>query len=241
MSNMLGKREVRRIEETTSYGANNIRDGVGLAPKDSVEPVAMPEQIMRLPSRTGYLMFSPAQRGRAFPVSLVSYEYKSRPNAAEKFVPHNRPNPIKEAYQAELRKMRLTEVEGTSAALESPVMNATRRLAESADVDDDTIVVVVAEETGKDVPASATTGGEATDLEKEAIAKDLPTLAPIETEASRSAPHQTIADEGSVTRLTEQDIKGADKGNTVDLTSISDLANFLGNNGARQPDLDLGL
>lgn len=242
MSNMLGKREVRRIEETTSYGANNIRDGVGLAPKDSIEPIAMPEQIMRLPSRTGYLMFSPAQRGKAFPVSLVTYEYKNRPNAAEKFVPHNRPNPIKEAYQEELRQLRLSEVVGTTAAIATPVMVATKMLSARASAnDEDVIIIEDAEEAGKEVQAINVGGGEDNELDKEAVARDLPHLAPNETEASRSAPHQTIADEGSVTRLTEADVKGADKAAEVDMTSISDLANYIGNNGLRQPDLDMGL
>ena len=98
MSKLLGQREVRRIEETTSYGANNIRDGVGLAPKDTIEPIAMPEQIQRLPTRTGYLMFSPGGQGKPFPVSLVTYNYKNRNSHVEKFIPHGRPNPIQQAY-----------------------------------------------------------------------------------------------------------------------------------------------
>lgn len=168
MSDLIGKREVRRIEETTSYGANNIRDGVGLAPKDTVEPIAMPEQIQRLATRTGYIMFSPGQQGTSFPVSLVTYPYVIRPQRVPSFVAHNRKNPIEIHYLKAL-----AQKDDSLGGLMSP-------------------------------EAMVVAGGEH-DLDKEPTRGELPDLAPAETEAVRSAPHQALVEEGSVTSLGPDD------------------------------------
>lgn len=237
MSNMLGKREVRRIEETTSYGANNIRDGVGLAPKDTIEPVAMPEQIMRLPTCTGYLMFSPAKRGKAFPISLIRYDWKDRPKAAEKFIPHNRPNPIKAAYEAELAQMRLAEVE---KAVRLPAAVAATAMLTGTD---NTIIVVeeVVEGGGKSEPdgdSVAAAVGEH-ELEKQATAAELPGLAPESTEASLSGPRQTVKEEGSVTHLAESDAKQEEE--KVEILSVAKLIDNVSSlvNGPNQMDMGL--
>ena len=196
MSDLIGKREVRRIEETTSYGANNIRDGVGLSPKDTVEPIAMPEQIQRLATRTGYVMFSPGQQGTSFPVSLVTYPYVIRPPVAPSFVPHNRRNPIEVHY--------LQAVAARDDALGGLMAPGAQVLA--------------------------TTGDGQHALDKEATHHDLADLAPVETDAVRSAPHQSLVEEGSVTALAPEDAKGAaDHANAADtgviLDSINDLIN----------------
>ena len=238
MSNMLGKREVRRIEETTSYGANNIRDGVGLAPKDTVEPVAMPEQIMRLPTCTGYLMFSPAQRGRAFPVSLINYSWKDRENLTDKFIPHNRPNPIKAQYERELREMQLREIADSQPKLPTAV-TATALLEAAAGA----IIITeeVEEGSGKDQPAdAATASAETHELEKQATASELPGLAPQSTEASLSGPRQTVKEEGSVTHLSEEDVKseGAEKIEVLTVAKLLDItSSFVQGPGG----LDMGM
>lgn len=196
MSDLIGKREVRRIEETTSYGANNIRDGVGLSPKDTVEPIAMPEQIQRLATRTGYVMFSPGQQGTSFPVSLVTYPYVMRPSLAPSFVPHNRRNPIETHY--------LQSVAARDEALGGLMAPGVQTLS--------------------------TTGDGQHALDKEATHHDLADLAPLETDAVRSAPHQALVEEGSVTALTPQDakdaaavLKPADPGAILD--ALNDLVN----------------
>lgn len=175
MSDLIGKREVRRIEETTSYGANNIRDGVGLSPKDTIEPIAMPEQIQRLATRTGYIMFSPGQQGTSFPVSIVTYPYVTRPTAAPSFVPHDRRNPIEIHY--------LQALAARDEVLGGIMSPAAASLAVTAD--------------GEHV------------LDKEATHLELSDLAPLETDAVRSAPHQALLEEGSVTALAPEDAKTA--------------------------------
>ena len=248
MSNMLGKREVRRIEETTSYGANNIRDGVGLAPKDAVEPVAMPEQIMRLPTRTGYLMFSPAQRGRAFPITLVTYNYKDRAEAAEKFIPHNRPNPIKEAYKAELKMRYLTEAPQTVGITQVQVkslptaVTATSELEalEEAETDD-----VDVDRAGTDIQKRMTitsNSGEQHELDKEALAPDIPGFAVGATLASRSAPHNhMVRHEGSVSSMTKGDVRDIEESQPEAPTGLHDVAQSLGTilSGGRDFDMDI--
>jgi type IV secretory pathway TraG/TraD family ATPase VirD4 len=196
MSDLIGKREVRRIEETTSYGANNIRDGVGLSPKDTVEPIAMPEQIQRLATRTGYVMFSPGQQGTSFPVSLVTYPYVIRPSVAPSFVPHNRRNPIEVHY--------LQAVAARDDALGGLMAPGAQVLATSGDGQQD--------------------------LDKEATHHDLADLAPLETDAVRSAPHQSLVEEGSVTALAPEDAKSAVEAPTgeksgVVLDVLNDLVN----------------
>jgi type IV secretory pathway TraG/TraD family ATPase VirD4 len=202
MSDLIGKREVRRIEETTSYGANNIRDGVGLAPKDTVEPIAMPEQIQRLPTRTGYIMFSPGQQGSAFPVSLVTYPFVKRPHRAPSFVPHNRQNPIEIHYLQQLSAK------------------------------DESLGGLMTPPEAKGLPGVEVTGQQ--DLDKEATRDDVADLAPVESEAVRSAPHQALVEEGSVTGLTVEDAAGKKAGraavlpqadNRAILDSLNDMVN----------------
>ena len=177
MSDLIGKREVRRIEETTSYGANNIRDGVGLAPKDTVEPIAMPEQIQRLPTRTGYVMFSPGQQGSSFPVSLVTYPFVKRPQRAPSFIAHNRPNPIEIHYLQQLASK------------------------------DEALGGLMSPSEANGLPGVEVAGQQ--DLDKEATRDDVADLAPVESEAVRSAPHQALVEEGSVTGLTVEDASSA--------------------------------
>ncbi len=202
MSDLIGKREVRRIEETTSYGANNIRDGVGLSPKDSVEPIAMPEQIQRLPTRTGYIMFSPGQQGSSFPVSLVSYPFVKRPQRAASFIPHNRPNPIEVHY--------LQQIASKDESLGGLMAPGGANGLSDVDV------------AGQHDP------------DKEATREDVADLAPVETEAVRSAPHQAIVEEGSVTGMTVDDAAAAQSlqgtslpqaDNRAILDALNDLVN----------------
>jgi type IV secretory pathway TraG/TraD family ATPase VirD4 len=171
MSDLIGKREVRRIEETTSYGANNIRDGVGLAPKDSVEPIAMPEQIQKLATRTGYILFSPGQMGSSFPVSLVTYPYIKRLPCAASFIPHKRQNPIEVHYLKQLAQR-----DDALGGLMTPPEAMIRSQSDEAALHD---------------------------RNKEARREDVSDLAPVESDAVRSAPHQALTDQHSVT-----DVKG---------------------------------
>ena len=102
LSEQLGRRLVRRIDESTSYGANSIRDGVGLSPKEEFEPVALPEDILNLPKFQGYIRLSNAREGVAFPIAPVTFAYGDRPSVALGFEPVEGPDPI-ERFLAAVR------------------------------------------------------------------------------------------------------------------------------------------
>jgi hypothetical protein len=76
----------------------------------------------------------------------------------------------------------------------------------------------------------ATSGDGQQDLDKEATHHDLADLAPLETDAVRSAPHQSLVEEGSVTALAPEDAKSAVEAPTgeksgVVLDVLNDLVN----------------
>lgn len=102
LSEQLGRRLVRRMDESTSYGANSIRDGVGLTPKEEFEPVALPEDILNLPKFQGYLRLSNARENVAFPIAPVKFGYAVRPQIAQGFMPVGGADPI-ERFLAAVR------------------------------------------------------------------------------------------------------------------------------------------
>lgn len=102
LSEQLGRRLVRRIDESTSYGANSIRDGVGLTPKEELEPVALAEDILNLPKFQGYIRLSNARPDLAFPIAPVKFAYGDRPQIAPGFVPVTGPDPV-ERFLAAVR------------------------------------------------------------------------------------------------------------------------------------------
>ena len=105
LSEQLGRRLVRRMDESTSFGANSIRDGVGLSPKEELEPVALPEDILNQPKFQGYLRLSNARPDLAFPIAPVKFAYRDRPQVAPGFVPVEGPDPI-ELFLAAVREGR---------------------------------------------------------------------------------------------------------------------------------------
>lgn len=100
MSELLGRRLIRRVEENTSYGANSIRDGVGLAPREELEPVALPEDIMNLPAFQGFIRLSNKREGQAFPISPLRFSYIDRPTKAPSFVALSGVDPISAYFAA---------------------------------------------------------------------------------------------------------------------------------------------
>jgi type IV conjugative transfer system coupling protein TraD len=87
MSEQLGRHQTRRIDETVSYGANSLRDGVGLTPREELEPIALPDEVMNLPKFHGFIRVSNAREGSAFPISTIKFEFKARQRKAEGLVP----------------------------------------------------------------------------------------------------------------------------------------------------------
>jgi type IV conjugative transfer system coupling protein TraD len=111
MSDQLGRRLVRRMDESTSYGANSLRDGVAIAPREAFEPVALAEDILNLPKFQGYLRLSNAREHVAFPIAPVRFSYGERAQVAEGFVAVEGPDPI-ERFLAAVRPGAVRPAEG---------------------------------------------------------------------------------------------------------------------------------
>lgn len=94
MSEQLGRHQTRRVDETVSYGANSLRDGVGLTPREELEPIALPDEVMNLPKFHGFIRVSSARAGKAFPISTIKFAYKARERRAPGLVLREGPSPI---------------------------------------------------------------------------------------------------------------------------------------------------
>ncbi|MBR9871476.1 MAG: type IV secretion system DNA-binding domain-containing protein [Gammaproteobacteria bacterium] len=80
-SQALGKKEIEEANESISYGAHAIRDGVAISTKSVIKPLVSPSEIMDAPDLTGWL-----RTGGGFPITKVSLEYKERSVIAQSMV-----------------------------------------------------------------------------------------------------------------------------------------------------------
>jgi type IV conjugative transfer system coupling protein TraD len=101
MAEQLGRRQTRRVDETVSYGANSLRDGVGLTPREDLELVALPDQVMNLPKFHGFIRVSNARDGEPFPIATIRFGYTPRPRQASGLVALDGPDPV-DAFFAQL-------------------------------------------------------------------------------------------------------------------------------------------
>ena len=53
----IGNREVRQMDEAYSYGYNSLRDASTLTPQTKIELLVLPDDIQRLPSLEGYVVY----------------------------------------------------------------------------------------------------------------------------------------------------------------------------------------
>ena len=81
-SDFIGHRQVKDIEEGFSYGYNNVRDSVTLTPRQQVEPLLLPDQLMNLERLSGYIKFPDG-----FPAAKIALRYVDYPARADGFVP----------------------------------------------------------------------------------------------------------------------------------------------------------
>ena len=100
MAEQLGRRQTRRVDETVSYGANTLRDGVGLTPREELELVALPDEVMNLPKFEGFLRLSNAREGAAFPISTLRFAYKPRSPRAKGLVAPQGIGPVDAFFQS---------------------------------------------------------------------------------------------------------------------------------------------
>lgn len=70
MSEFLGEQEVQESQESISFGAHQMRDGVNLSDQKRNKLLVPYSEIMKLPNLTAYL-----QLPRDFPIARVAFEY----------------------------------------------------------------------------------------------------------------------------------------------------------------------
>lgn len=85
----LGKREIRRSEESVSMGADTLRDGVAVHAREKIEFLVSPDEVMNMRNLTCYLRFA-----GGFPVAGVPFTRVDRPVIADRFVARPRANDL---------------------------------------------------------------------------------------------------------------------------------------------------
>ena len=88
-SDYIGHREVRMMDEAYSYGYSNIRDAATITPRSEVQPLVLPDDIMKLPSLRGFLVFP-----EGFDAARIKLTYKDYPKVAEGYVLRQHVEPI---------------------------------------------------------------------------------------------------------------------------------------------------
>jgi type IV conjugative transfer system coupling protein TraD len=72
-SDCIGHRQFREMEEGYSYGYDNVRDAVTLTSRRQLEPLVLPDDIMNMPSLTGYLRFPGGFPSAPVTLKIVNY------------------------------------------------------------------------------------------------------------------------------------------------------------------------
>ena len=93
-SAFIGSREVRQMDEGYSYGISKMRDGSTVTPTTKVEPLVLPDDLMNLPSLSGYVKFA-----EGFPAARISYPFKDWPVQAPGFLRRQNIRPIEAMYE----------------------------------------------------------------------------------------------------------------------------------------------
>ncbi len=88
-SDYIGHREVRMMDEAYSYGYSNIRDAATITPRQQVEPLVLPDDIMKLPSLRGFLVFP-----EGFDAARVQLHYRDFPSLAAPYEPRENVEPL---------------------------------------------------------------------------------------------------------------------------------------------------
>lgn len=88
-SDFIGQREVRRMDEAYSYGYSNIRDAATITPRSDIEPLVIPDDIMKLPSLHGFLVYP-----EGFDAAHIKLTYKDYPAVAPAYVLRENVEPL---------------------------------------------------------------------------------------------------------------------------------------------------
>lgn len=84
VSRELGSQEVENVQETYSYGANTIRDGITLSSQRVMHQIVTPAEIMDLEKMNCYVRLA-----GTYPVAHLSLEYQERTAIEKEFIPGN--------------------------------------------------------------------------------------------------------------------------------------------------------
>jgi type IV conjugative transfer system coupling protein TraD len=84
VSRELGSQEVQNVQETYSYGANSIRDGITLGSQKMINQLVTPSEIMDLETMNCYLRLA-----GAYPITKLSLNFEERPTTEPGFVSGN--------------------------------------------------------------------------------------------------------------------------------------------------------
>lgn len=80
-SDFIGHRQFKEMEEGFSYGYSSVRDAVTLTQRRNLEPLVLPDEIMDLPSLSGFLKYP-----EGFPAARVTLRIVDYPVIAHGFV-----------------------------------------------------------------------------------------------------------------------------------------------------------
>ncbi len=135
MSLMLGERVMHRVTEATTYGANTIRDGVGLTPKEEKEPVFSPTAILNFPALQGAIRVSNRRPSMPFPVATVKFTPVQLQPVAAPFVPLNGRNVVDDFLNRHAHRSTAAQTPpgAAAAALHAKALNASSSTAAPAD------------------------------------------------------------------------------------------------------------
>jgi type IV conjugative transfer system coupling protein TraD len=81
MSEFLGEQEIMESQESISFGAHQMRDGVSLSDQKRKQPLINYTEIMQLPNLSAYL-----QLPQDFPITKVAFKYLELPVMQSAFV-----------------------------------------------------------------------------------------------------------------------------------------------------------
>lgn len=81
MSEFLGEQEIMESQESISFGAHQMRDGVSLSDQKRKQPLVNYTEIMQLPNLSAYL-----QLPQDFPITKVVFKYLELPVMQSAFV-----------------------------------------------------------------------------------------------------------------------------------------------------------
>lgn len=80
-SDNIGKTEWKEFKKTTTVGVDRIRDGIGYSEDTEYKAIALPDEIMNLPSLTGYIKMP-----EGYPAALIRMQYEHYPKINKGFI-----------------------------------------------------------------------------------------------------------------------------------------------------------